>query len=174
MREFNVYLKNRCLYLNEEEVPQNKIALNKYENEDTILTFVNIASVAPRRYCALKKPDSDKYFILKLTDKDQLIIGTDISAYPGKWELLLIGTSDDYIIENDDIDQSRFTFISNHFDRIYVRDNYLEELDFEEQTSPTFKIFYDDILDRLELIEEQEIATLEVEGEDVIVIADGA
>ena len=35
---------------------------------------------------------------------------------------------------------------------MFVRDNFLEELDFEEQTSPTFKVFYDEIMFQLDNI----------------------
>ena len=153
MKIYNVYQSGKRLYIDENENPDNKIVVNKYENEVTTLRLVSDGTLPPRLYWALRNPKlSNKYFILKLVNNEDLIVGTDISAYPGLWDMLLIGTDEDYIIEGTDIDQSKLTYISDHFGRLFVRDNFLEELDFEEQCSPTFKVFYDEILFRLDNI----------------------
>ena len=153
MNIYNVYQSGKRLYIDEKENPDNKIACNKYESEQTTLRLISDGTLPPRLYWALRNPKlSQKYFILKLVNNEDLIVGTDISATPGLWDMLLIGTDEDYIIEGADIDQSRLTYVSDHFGRLFVRDNFLEELDFEEQCSPTFKVFYDEIMFQLDNI----------------------
>lgn len=151
MKIYNVYQSGKRLYIDEKENPDNKIVVNKYDNEQQTLRLVSDGTLPPRLYWALRNPRlSQKYFILPLINNEDLIVGTDISATHGLWDMLLIGTGEDYIIEGTDIDQSRLTYVSDHFGRLFVRDNFLEELDFEEQCSPTFKIFYDEIMFSLE------------------------
>lgn len=151
MQIYNVYQSGKRLYIDEKENPDNKIVVNKYDNMQQTLRLISDGTLPPRLYWALRNPKlSNKYFILKLVNNEDLIVGTDISAYAGLWDMLLIGTDEDYIIEGADIDQSRLTYVSDHFGRLFVRDNFLEELDFEEQCSPTFKIFYDEIMFQLD------------------------
>lgn len=151
MKIYNVYQSGKRLYIDEKENPDNKIVVNKYDNMQQTLRLISDGTLPPRLYWALRNPKlSNKYFILKLLNNEDLIVGTDISAYPGLWDMLLIGTDEDYIIEGTDIDQSRLTYVSDHFGRLFVRDNFLEELDFEEQCSPTFKVFYDEIMFQLD------------------------
>lgn len=151
MNIYNVYQSGKRLYIDEKENPDNKIVVNKYENEVTTLRLISDGTLPPRLYWALRNPKlSNKYFILPLINNEDLIVGTDISTYIGLWDMLLIGTDEDYEIEGTDIDQSRLTYISDHFGRLFVRDNFLEELDFEEQCSPTFKVFYDEIMLRID------------------------
>ena len=150
MQIYNVYQSGKRLYIDEKENPDNKIVVNKYDNMQQTLRLISDGTLPPRLYWALRNPKlSQKYFILKLINNEDLIVGTDISATPGLWDMLLIGTPDDYIIEGADIDQSKLTYVSDHFGRLFVRDNFLEELDFEEQTSPTFRVFYDEIMFQL-------------------------
>ena len=150
MQIYNVYQSGKRLYIDEKENPDNKIVVNKYDNMQQTLRLISDGTLPPRLYWALRNPKlSNKYFILKLVNNEDLIVGTDISAYAGLWDMLLIGTDEDYIIEGADIDQSRLTYVSDHFGRLFVRDNFLEELDFEEQCSPTFKVFYDEIMFQL-------------------------
>lgn len=151
MQIYNVYQSGKRLYIDEKENPDNKIVVNKYDNMQQTLRLISDGTLPPRLYWALRNPKlSNKYFILKLVNNEDLIVGTDISAYAGLWDMLLIGTDEDYIIEGADIDQSRLTYVSDHFGRLFVRDNFLEELDFEEQCSPTFKVFYDEIMFQLD------------------------
>lgn len=153
MQIYNVYQSGKRLYIDEKENPDNKIVVNKYDNMQQTLRLISDGTLPPRLYWALRNPKlSNKYFILKLVNNEDLIVGTDISAYAGLWDMLLIGTDEDYIIEGTDIDQSRLTYVSDHFGRLFVRDNFLEELDFEEQYSPTFRVFYDEIVFRLDKI----------------------
>lgn len=153
MQFYNVYQSGKRLYIDEKENPDNKIIVNKYDNMQQTLKLISDGTLPPRLYWALRNPKlSNKYFILKLVNNEDLIVGTDISATPGLWDMLLIGTDEDYIIEGADIDQSRLTYVSDHFGRLFVRDNFLEELDFEEQCSPTFRVFYDEIMFRLDNI----------------------
>lgn len=150
MLHYMLYQSGKRLYIDEKENPDNKIACNKFESEQTTLRLISDGTLPPRLYWALRNPKlSQKYFILNLINNEDLIVGTDISATPGLWDMILIGTPDDYIIEGTDIDQSKLTYISDHFGRLFVRDNFLEELDFEEQTSPTFRVFYDEIIFQL-------------------------
>lgn len=150
MKIYNVYQSGKRLYIDEKENPDNKIACNKYESEQTTLRLVSDGTLPPRLYWALKNPKlSNKYFILPLINNEDLVIDTSVTATPGLWDLILVGTPDDYVIEGTDIDQSKLTYVSDHFGRLFVRDNFLEELDFEEQCSPTFKVFYDEIIFQL-------------------------
>lgn len=161
MQIYNVYQSGKSLYIDEKENPDNKIVVNKYDNMQQTLRLISDGTLPPRLYWALRNPKlSNKYFILKLINNEDLIVGTDISAYAGLWDMLLIGTDEDYIIESADIDQSRLTYVSDHFGRLFVRDNFLEELDFEEQCSPTFRIFYDEILFELEKISNDYISDI--------------
>lgn len=161
MNIYNVYQSGKRLYIDEKEIPDNKIVVNKYDNMQQTLRLISDGTLPSRLYWALRNPKlSNKYFILKLLNNEDLIVGTDISATPGLWDMLLIGTDEDYIIEGTDIDQSRLTYISDHFGRLFVRDNFLEELDFEEQCSPTFKVFYDEILFELEKISNDYISDI--------------
>lgn len=164
MKIYNVYQSGKRLYIDEKENPDNKIVINKYDNEQQTLRLISDGTLPPRLYWALRNPRlSQKYFILPLINNEDLIVGTDISATPGLWDMLLIGTDDDYIIEGTDIDQSRLTYVSDHFGRLFVRDNFLEELDFEEQCSPTFEVFYDDILDKIAELEKGGASDVEIQ-----------
>lgn len=172
MKIYNIYQSGKRLYIDEKENPDNKIVYNKMESEQTTLRLISDGTLPSRLYWALKNPKlSQKYFILHLINNEDLIVGTDISAYPGIWDMLLIGTPDDYIIEGIDIDQSRLTYISDHFGRLFVRDNFLEELDFEEQTSPTFRVFYDEILFKLDKVSTR-VSELEIENTSGITVKD--
>lgn len=164
MKTYNVYQSGKRLYIDEKENPDNKIVVNKYDNMQQTLRLISDGTLPPRLYWALRNPElSNKYFILPLVNDNELIVGTDISAHAGLWDMLLIGTDDDYIIEGTDIDQSKLTYVSDHFGRLFVRDNFLEELDFEEQTSPTFKVFYDEILDKIEELEQGGVSDAEIQ-----------
>ena len=151
MKTYNIYQSWKKLSLDETENPDNKIVINKYDNKIQKLKFITDATLPPRLYCAFKKPSSlNEYFIIPLTKDNEIIIGTDISSYDGRWDMILIGTSNDYVIEGNDIDQSKLTYVSDTFTRLLVRDNFLNELDSEEHTSPTFDILYDEFRDDIE------------------------
>lgn len=151
MKTYNIYQSWKKLSLDETENPDNKIVINKYDNKIQKLKFITDATLPPRLYCAFKKPSSlNEYFIIPLTKDNEIIIGTDISSYDGRWDMILIGTSNDYVIEGNDIDQSKLTYVSDTFTRLLVRDNFLNELDSGEHTSPTFDILYDEFRDDIE------------------------
>ena len=147
MKIYNVYQSGKRLYIDEKENPDNKIVVNKYDNMQQTIRLISDGTLPPRLYWALRNPKlSNKYFILPLINNEDLIVGTDISATHGLWDILLIGTDEDYVIEGADIDQSRLTYVSDHFGRLFVRDNFLEELDIEEQYSPNLRIWCDEVL----------------------------
>ena len=155
MQIYNVYQSGKRLYIDEKENPDNKIACNKYESGQTTLRLISDGTLPPRLYWALRNPKlSNKYFILPLINNEDLVIDTSVTATPGLWDLILVGTPDDYIIEGTDIDQSKLTYISDTFSRLFVRDNYLEELDIEEQVPHNWMVFYDEIIFQLSQKEE--------------------
>lgn len=112
-----------------------KITINKYDNKVSQITFHLDGTIPGRLYFAMLNPVTNKYFMLPVIN-NELIIGTEISVYPGKWKSLLIGVQDDYEVVDNDIDQSKVTYVSNEFNRIIVRDNFLDEENIELNSNP--------------------------------------
>lgn len=113
-----------------------KIIVNKYDNKVSKLIFSFDEAITGRKYIALLNPVTKKYHIEPIIN-NEVVITTKISAYPGKWNLLLIATDDDYEIEDNNIDQSKVTYVSNTFGRIIVRDNFLDESGIRKSTKTT-------------------------------------
>ena len=79
MQIYNVYQSGKRLYIDEKEIPDNKIVVNKYDNMQQTLRLISDGTLPPRLYWALRNPKlSNKYFILKLVNNEDLIVGTDI------------------------------------------------------------------------------------------------
>ena len=74
MKIYNVYQSGKRLYIDEKENPDNKIACNKYESEQTTLRLISDGTLPPRLYWALRNPKlSNKYFILKLVNNEDYL-----------------------------------------------------------------------------------------------------
>lgn len=127
-------------------VDSSKIIINKYDNKVAKIVFELDETITGRPYFAMLNPVTDKYHIIPIIN-NCIVIDTKISVYPGRWESLLVVIDDDYEILENDIDQSKFTFISNAFKNIIVRDNFLNEDNIEEDEELNFVI--NEILDNL-------------------------
>lgn len=124
-----------------------KIAINKYENKLTCLHFNYDNQIADgRKYIAILNPKTKRYRILPLSLDDTVTLSTDISRYPGIWQLILLVTEDDYEITNDDIDQTKCTYVSNIAKFIVVRDNFLSDETIEEEDSPAIQQLIDETM----------------------------
>ena len=127
-----------------------KIIVNKYDNKVSKLIFSFDEAITGRKYIALLNPVTKKYHIEPIIN-NEVVITTKISAYPGKWNLLLIATDDDYEIEDNNIDQSKVTYVSNSFGRIIVRDNFLDESEIEKVENPAI----DEMLEALRIAQDR-------------------
>ena len=141
--DFLIKQEDRILNL----VDSSKIVINKYDNKVARITFEFDDDVPGRRYFAMKNPVTDKYKILPIVN-NHIIIDTNISSYPGLWESILVVVDDQAEIIDNDIDQSKFTYISNSFKKIVVRDNFLNEDDIEEEDEEIFPII-NEVIDNL-------------------------
>lgn len=122
-----------------------KIAINKYENKVTRLHFSYDGLIQDsRKYVALLNPITNKYRIYPIGLDDTVILNTDMSIYPGIWKMILIATSDDYEIIDDNIDNSKCTYVSNELKRIIVRDNFLSEDYIEHEDTPAIQQLIDE------------------------------
>ena len=113
----------------------DKIIINKYDNKISRLFFNFDGTILGRLYFAMLNPITNKYCMKPILNS-QVIITTEVSVYPGKWSALLVGVQDDYEIIDNNIDQSKVTFVSNPFNRIIVRDNFLSDSSIEPTVNP--------------------------------------
>lgn len=123
----------------------DKIKINKYDNKISRLVF-NFDGTIPdgRMYCAFKNPVTNDYFYQPVTNS-HVVIGTSITAYAGRWDMLLIVVSNEYDLDlTDDIDNSLLTYVSDEFKKIIVVDNFLDD-DLESISYPAI----DEALDNL-------------------------
>lgn len=134
----------------EKVLSSDKIVINKYDNKISRLNFNLDGSIPGRLYLALKNPITKKYFMTPLLS-NQVLIQTNISVYPGLWKAILIGVQDDYEVVDNNIDQTKVTYVSDELPRIVVRDNFLSETDIEQTTNPVI----DEMLDALRKAQEQ-------------------
>lgn len=106
-----------------------KIKINKYDNNISRLVF-NFDGTIPdgRKYCAMKNPITGTYFFLPITN-NHVVIGTNITLYVGRWDLILVVIPDDYNLDEvEDIDNTRMTYISDTLSKIIVADNFLNDV----------------------------------------------
>lgn len=129
-----------------------KIIINKYDNKISKIIFNLDNTIPGRLYFAMLNPVTKKYFIAPLVN-NSVTITTKISAYPGVWNTLLLGIQDDYEIVDENIDQSKVTYVSNEFKRIVVRDNFLSENEenIEKVESPEIDELIDDMIATLDI-----------------------
>lgn len=108
MKYYNIHQSGNDIFIKTDEIPENKIVLNKYEYDQTGLKLISDGTLPPRLYFAFRNPKlTQKYFVLKITENMELPLGTEVSANPGLYDMILIGTPDDYEIVDGDIDQSK-------------------------------------------------------------------
>lgn len=122
----------------------NKIVLNKYDNKVSKIIFDFDNSITGGRlYFVMLNPVTKKYSFTPIINSE-IIMGTNVTVYPGIWKSILIAVQDDYEIIDNDIDQSKVTFVSNEFARIVVRDNFLDEERIESTSNPAIDKLLDD------------------------------
>lgn len=139
--EYHISQSGKVLTCTDES---GKIIINKYDNKVSKIVFSLDGTVPGRLYFALLNPTTKEYSMTPILN-NEVVIGTNVSIYPGKWSSILIGVQDDYEIQNNDIDQSKLTYVSNEFKRIVVRDNFLDEYNIESCANPAI----DELLDML-------------------------
>ena len=129
-----------------------KIVINKYDNKISKIIFNLDNTIPGRLYFAMLNPVTKKYSMNPLVN-NSITITTEISAYPGVWNTLLLGIQDDYEIVDENIDQSKVTYVSNEFKRIVVRDNFLSENeeDIEKVENPEIDELIDDMIATLDV-----------------------
>lgn len=159
----------------------SKIVINKYDNKISRINFKLDGTIPGRLYFAMLNPITNKYFLLPLME-NAITITTQISAYPGVWNTLLLGIQDDYEIVDENIDQGKVTYVSNEFKRIVVRDNFLSENyeDVEAVENPEIDRLIDDMVATLQLaktivgdLDEEKVAILKQMSEILRIDGDG-
>ncbi len=140
----------------------DKIKINKYDNKISRLVFTLDGTIPGRLYLAMKNPITGRYFYNLLTD-DAVIIGTSVSMYVGRWDMILLGVSEDYDLDElNDIDQEKVTYVSDTLKKLVVIDNFLSD-DCGAISYPALDEALDDFARNREEIENNLIQT----GEDV-------
>lgn len=145
----------------------NRIVVNKYSNKVTRIFFeVDELISGERLYAVLQNPITNRYRFLPLMDDNSIIITRMITNYVGAWSLLLVAVSDE-ISEDEELDNSKVTFVSDVFRRLVVKDNFLDE-DKVDLTEPGTDPMIDEILDNIVKYENQvfETAALVLETYD--------
>lgn len=112
-----------------------KITINKYDNKTSRIIFDLDGTIPGKLYFALLNPKTNKYFLTPIVN-NEIEITSSISVYPGIWSAIIIGADVDYEIIDNNIDQTKLTYVSDELKRIVVRDNFLNELNIEEAQSP--------------------------------------
>ena len=112
-----------------------KIVVNKYDNKTSRIIFDLDGTIPGKLYFALLNPTTKKYFLTPINN-NEIEITSAISVYPGLWSAIIIGADVNYEIIDNNIDQTKLTYISDEFKKIVVRDNFLNELNIEESQSP--------------------------------------
>lgn len=133
---------------------EEKIILgNKLDNIVTQLHFTfdeELIEMDGTKYVALLNPTTEKYKIIPMSD-DSILIGENITAYPGKWQILVIITktnedenlegSVDYDIYQNLLKES--VWVSNVL-KCIVRDNFLTRLDnIDDSIDPNVSIWFE-------------------------------
>lgn len=123
----------------------DKIIINKYENKVTKLHFTYDDTMqGTRKYVALLNPITNRYHIYPIGLDETVTLSTEMSCFPGIWQMILIATSDDYEIEDDNIDNSKLCYVSNTLKRMIVRDNFLSEDAIEYEENPAIQQLIDE------------------------------
>lgn len=141
----------------------NKIVLNKYDNKVSKIIFdFDDYITGGRLYFVMLNPITKQYSFTPIINSE-IIMGTNVTVYPGIWKSILIAVQDDYEIIDNDIDQSKVTFVSNEFARIVVRNNFLDEEHIESTSNPAIDKLLDDFYNAWETLENAAISAAESE-----------
>ena len=133
---------------------EEKIILgNKLDNIVTRLHFTfddEISEINGIKYVALLNPITEKYRIIPMSD-DSILIGENVTSYPGKWQILVIVTKSS---ENDELQNAveydiyqnllqESVWVSNVL-KCIVRDNFLDRLDdIDDSIDPNVSIWFE-------------------------------
>ena len=123
-KDYEIYQSGKKLSCNE------KIIINKYDNQTSRFHFHYDGSLDGNFYIALQNPTLERYFIEPIVD-DYYEITSAMSVYPGRWNMILIVTDTSYHITDNEFDQTEAIYISNTYSRIAVHDNFLNEEDMD-------------------------------------------
>lgn len=178
--DFNIVQEGKAL-----SCLEGKVVINKYENKVTVIHFdfdesiYNPESLDERPYFALLNPITEKYSYYPILD-GLITITSGITAYPGAWKAILVIVGEDYEIVDDDLDQTKVTFVSDMFTKFVVKDNFLSESSLEPIPDPlaiTIDKALDDLMKaRNELEKAAEDATeakiISTENKDTVVEAE--
>ena len=141
----------------------NKIVLNKYDNKVSKIIFdFDDYITGGRLYFVMLNPITKQYSFTPIINSE-IMMGTNVTVYPGIWKSILIAVQDDYEIIDNDIDQSKVTFVSNEFARIVVRNNFLDEEHIESTSNPAIDKLLDDFYNAWETLENAAISAAESE-----------
>lgn len=141
----------------------NKIVLNKYDNKVSKIIFdFDDCITGGRLYFVMLNPITKQYSFTPIINSE-IMMGTNVTVYPGIWKSILIAVQDDYEIIDNDIDQSKVTFVSNEFARIVVRNNFLDEEHIESTSNPAIDKLLDDFYNAWETLENAAISAAESE-----------
>lgn len=126
---------------------------NKLDNIVTQLHFTfdeELTEMDGVKYVALLNPTTEKYKIIPMSD-NSILIGENITAYPGKWQILVIVTKNN---ENIDYEKSveydiyenllkESVWVSNVL-KCIVRDNFLTRLDnIDDSIDPNISLWFE-------------------------------
>lgn len=114
-----------------------KININKRDNKIHKIYFETDGSFQGSLFIALLNPATKKYTIVPLMEDKSFIITSSISKYPGVWALILIASETNNseldlevvpdLTKSTMLDYTKITYVSNIFERIVVKDNYLND-----------------------------------------------
>ncbi len=96
----------------------------------------------------MNNPVLNRYFISPIVD-GYYEITSEISVYPGRWTMVVIVTDDSYEITDDTVDQSKAVYVSNEFNKVIVKNNFLDE-ESKDAIDPVQNAAIDSALESLE------------------------
>ena len=111
----------------------SSIKLIKYENKVSRFTFELDGTIPEglRLYCAFLNPKTKKYFyapVLYENDMPYVIVGSEITLYVGKWEMLLLGIQPDAnIVDTNEIDDNLVVWSSTSFKKVVVLNTFIDD-----------------------------------------------
>ena len=130
---------------------ESAIKIAKYDNKVSRFIF-NLDGTIPeglRLYCAFLNPKTGKYFyspVIKGEENPFVIIGSEISYYPSRWDMILIGIApDDNIDITTQLADDLIVWSSFTFKRITVIDTFIDD-DAMTVTHPNIEKAMDDLM----------------------------
>lgn len=101
---------------------------NKFDNIITKLHFTfdeNVDELDGNKYVAMLDPQTNKFILVPMLSDDSILVGSNVTIHPGKWQILLMVAKDTILIE--DITPQNAVYVSNVL-KCVVRDNFLYEI----------------------------------------------